>query len=236
MASLIPGPITITWGVWLPPIFHGRVFGKLRSLRGWHFLYGQRFMGRSLHWIILCLGGAFWWIGVVCAIGMRKLWIISSSIVLLLTLSGFICFRSLGPNGSCQALWKAWCIVGVIGWVNLIQTFGIWFLAIWCGLFGWKEIGTLLRIPRNPWLNYKLYARSLYLIGLGVGAPRIVPLSWSLFLLLVLHFKFFLVVCLFVAFPCVHHHEHLVFAFFYFTVCLIILLLPIKKKKRMKAS
>ena len=98
-------------------------------------------------------------------------------------------------------------------------------------MFGWKEIGTLLRIPRNPWLNYKLYARSLYLIGLGVGAPRIVPLSWSLFLLLVLHFKFFLVVCLFVAFPCVHHHEHLVFAFFYFTVCLIILLLPIKKKK-----
>ena len=39
--------------------FRGRVFGKLRFLRGWHFLCGQRFMGRFLHWIILCLGGAF---------------------------------------------------------------------------------------------------------------------------------------------------------------------------------
>ena len=39
------------------------------------------------------------------------------------------------------------------------------------------------------------------------------------------------VVCLFVAFPCVHHHEHLVFAFFCFSVYLIILLLPIKIKK-----
>ena len=35
------------------------------------------------------------------------------------------------------------------------------------------------------------YARRLYLIGLGVGVFRIVPLSWSLFLLLALHFKFF---------------------------------------------
>ena len=50
--------------------------------------------------------------------------------------------------------------------------------------------------PRNPWFNYKLYAKTLYLIGLGVGASRIVPLSWSLFRLLVLLFKFFLVVCL----------------------------------------
>ena len=41
----------------LPPIFRGRVFGKLRSLGGWHFLCGQQFMGRSLYWIILCLGG-----------------------------------------------------------------------------------------------------------------------------------------------------------------------------------
>ena len=100
----------------------------------------------------------------------------------------------MGPNGSCEALWKAWCIVGAIGWVKLIQTFGIWFLAVLCGLFGQKEIGALLRIPRNPWLNYKLYARRLNLIGLGVGASQIVPLSWSLFLLLVLPFKFFLLV------------------------------------------
>ena len=59
MASLILGPITITFGVHLPPIFRGRVFGKLRFLRWWHFLCGQRFMSRSLHWIILGLGDAF---------------------------------------------------------------------------------------------------------------------------------------------------------------------------------
>ena len=34
MASLIPGLITISLGVQLPPIFRGRVFGKLRSLGG----------------------------------------------------------------------------------------------------------------------------------------------------------------------------------------------------------
>ena len=150
----------------------------------------------------------------------------------VLTLCGFICFRSLGLNGPCQALWKAWCIVGAFGWKNLIQTFGILFLVVWCGLFGRKEIGSLLRIPRNPWFNYKLYAKRLNLIGLGVGTSQIVPLSWSLYRLLVLHFKFILVVycCLFVAFLCVHHHEHLVFAFFYFSVWLIKFLLLIKKK------
>ena len=63
-----------------------------------------------------------------------------------------------------------------------------------------RKKSALLRILRNPWLNYKLYARRFYLIGLGVGVSQIVPLSWSLFLLLVLLFKFFLVVgcCLFV--------------------------------------
>ena len=60
MACLIPDPITLSLGVQLLPIFRGRVFGKLRSLGGWHSLCGQQFMGRSLHWIILCLGGAFW--------------------------------------------------------------------------------------------------------------------------------------------------------------------------------
>ena len=60
MACLIPSPITISLGVQLLPIFRGRVFGKLRSLGGWHFLCGQRFIGKSLHWIILCLGSAFW--------------------------------------------------------------------------------------------------------------------------------------------------------------------------------
>ena len=46
-------------------------------------------------------------------------------------------------------------------------------------------------------------------------------------------FLLFDAVCLFVAFPCVHHHEHLVFAFVSVKVCLIIFLLPIKKKEEM---
>ena len=78
--------------------------------------------------------------------------------------------------GLCQVLWKVWCFVGAIGWGNLIQTNGIWFLAIWCGLFGRKEIKTLLRLLRNHWFNYKLYAWELSLIGLGVRALLIVPL------------------------------------------------------------
>ena len=31
----------------------------------------------------------------------------------------------LGFNGSCQALWKAWCIVGAFGWENLIKTWNM---------------------------------------------------------------------------------------------------------------
>ena len=50
MASLILGPITITFGVHLPPIFRGRVFGKLRFLRGWHF-----FVWTAVHGQILTL-------------------------------------------------------------------------------------------------------------------------------------------------------------------------------------
>ena len=48
-------------------------------------------------------------------------------------------------------------------------------------------------------------------------------------------FKFFLVLCLlivlFVAFPCVHHHEHLVLAFFCFLVCFNNILFTYQKKK-----
>ena len=55
----------------------------------------------------------------------------------------------LGSNGSCQVQWRVWCFVGVIGWGNFLWTFGIWFLIVWCGLFGWKKISTLLRLKRN---------------------------------------------------------------------------------------
>ena len=72
------------------------------------------------------------------------------------------------------------------------------------------------------------------MIGRVVGVSQIILLSWNLFLLLVVTLSFFLLfdaVFLFVAFPCVHHYEHLVFAFVSVKVCLIIFLLPIKKKR-----
>ena len=52
----------------------------------------------------------------------------------------------------------------------------------------------------------------------------------SLSIALLSFFLFFVAVCLFVAFPCVHHHEHLVLAFICFSVCFNNILLPIKKK------
>ena len=61
--------------------------------------------------------------------------------------------------------------------------------------------------------SYKLNAIVLCLIGLGVGVVRLVLPSMSFFLPLVLSPKLlFLSLLLFVAFSCVHHHEHLVFA------------------------
>ena len=107
----------------------------------------------------------------------------------------------MGSNGSCQVLWIVWCLVGVFGWGNFLQTFGTWFLVDWCGLFGWKEIGALLRLKRNRLFSYKLYARVLCLIGLGARALWLVFLSLSFFLLLVLSpkllFLIFVVVCCF---------------------------------------
>ena len=79
----------------------------------------------------------------------------------------------------------------------------IWFLTVLCGLFGRKEIGTLLRLLRNHWFSYKLYARRLFLIGLGARAPQIVLLSLSFFLLVELPHKFFLLlVCCFYFLVC----------------------------------
>ena len=121
-----------------------------------------------------------------------------------------------------------------MGWENLIQTFGIWFLAVWCGLFGRKEIGALLRIPRNPWFNYKLYARRPYLIGLGVGASQIAPLYSSLFLLLVLLFKFVLVLycCLCVCcFSLCSPSWTPCFGLHLFSVCFNNILMTYQKKK-----
>ena len=82
-----------------------------------------------------------------------------------------------------------WIVPGSAGslvfcWINWLGKFSldIWFLAVWCGLFGWKEIGALLRLKRNRLFGYKLYARVLFLIGLGAGVLQIVLLFWSFLL------------------------------------------------------
>ena len=49
-----------------------------------------------------------------------------------------------------------------------------------------------------------------------LDCSTILEFSSSLSIALQVFFLLFDVVCLFVAFPCVHHHEHLVFAFFSF--------------------
>ena len=113
-----------------------------------------------------------------------------------------------------QVLWQVWCLVGVIGWGNLLRTYGIWFLVVWCGLFGWKETGALLRLRRERLFSYKRFVKILFLNGLSVGDLQIVLLLWSSFLPLEVHLKFllfffffFLLLCF--AVFCVHHHEHL---------------------------
>ena len=81
-------------------------------------------------------------------------------------------------------------------------------------------------------LSLLLYAKELFLIGLGAGVLRIFLPSLSFFLLLELSHKLlFLSLLLFVAFSCVHRHEHLAFALFVFSPSLILFLLLIKKKK-----
>ena len=108
--------------------------------------------------------------------------------------------QALGFNGSCQVLWRVWCLVGVIGWGNLLWTYGIWFLAVWCGLFGWKETGAFLRLWRERLISYKLSAKILFLNGLGAGVLQTVLLFWSFFLPLEvplkLLFLFFFLFCL----------------------------------------
>ena len=56
-------------------------------------------------------------------------------------------FSFLLQNWSGAKLFLLCCIF--FGWGNLLWTYGIWFLAIWCGLFGRKEISALLRLLRN---------------------------------------------------------------------------------------
>ena len=106
----------------------------------------------------------------------------------------------------------------------------LWEYGSW--LFGWKEIGALLRLLRNHWFSYKLYAKRLFLIGLGAGAPRIVLLSLSFFLLVELPHKFFLlIVCCFFLFfgspswtPCI--------CFLCFFILINIILITYQKKKK----
>ena len=52
--------------------------------------------------------------------------------------------------------------------------YGSWLFDVDC--LDRKKSAPLFRILRNPWFNYKLFARRLYLIGLGVGASQNAPL------------------------------------------------------------
>ena len=92
-----------------------------------------------------------------------------------------------------------YCPVAHSLWVYMLQIFGIhWVMlgsmeslvycwSFWLGKFNSDmEYGSQLfdvdcldgkKSPRNPWFNYKLFARRLYLIGLGVGASRNAPPS-----------------------------------------------------------
>ena len=125
MACLILGPIIISLGAQLPPFFCGRVFGKLRSPKRVTF-----FVWTVVHGQILTLDNLM----------LRRRILVNRYCMchrneetvdhLVLHCPIAQCFRSLGLNGSCQALWKAWCIVGAFGKENLIQTFRIWFLLV----------------------------------------------------------------------------------------------------------
>ena len=113
--------------------------------------------------------------------------------------------------------------VGVIGWGNFLRTYGIWFLAVWCGLFGWKEIGTLLRLKRNRLFNYKLSAKVLFMNGLGAGVPQTVLLLWSFLLPLVLPLKLlFFFWLLFLGFA-VMNTLFLLFSFFFYMINIILI-------------
>ena len=99
-------------------------------------------------------------------------------------------------------------------------------------MFGWKEIGALLRLKRNRLFSYKLSARVLFLIGLGAGVLQIVHLLWSFLLPLVLPLKLLflslLFLLLFLVFT-IMNTLYLLFSFF--SSRLIWFLLLIKKKK-----
>ena len=118
-------------------------------------LYGQQlYVGFSL-WMTLWEGVSLWWSGAVCSVVMGNPWTISFFIVVMHIHCGWICFRLLGFNGSCCALLQVYYFVGETGLGSINKIFGIWFQAIWCGLFDevesplfwgyWKIIGSIKR-------------------------------------------------------------------------------------------
>ena len=140
-------------------------------------------------------------------------------------------------------------------WVHMLQFFGIqWVMpgsmeslvfcwSYWLRKFNldiWNLVPSCLMLiiwmERN-WRSFEDIEKSLALLQ-ALCQKTLFDWSWcwgssnyssslSFILLLVLHLEYFPL--LFVAFACVHHHEHLVFAFFFFTSWLTILLLPIKR-------
>ena len=107
----------------------GRVFGVQSHLKGCSF-YGQQQGVRFLPLIILLRKVCPWLIGVACVVVMGNLWITFCSIVSLLMLCGVKFFWCLGSSGWCQR-WLLLCFFhGGIGWGNIFQIFGIWYLLV----------------------------------------------------------------------------------------------------------
>ena len=162
----------------LSPSFLGRVFGKERFLKVFLSLCGQQlYVGFSL-WMALWEGVSLWWSGGVCSVVMGNPWTIFFIVVKHIH-CGWICFRLLGFNGSCCALLQVYYFVGETGLGSINKIFGIWFQAIWCGLFDEMESFDVDCL-KNRWINYNICASELFLFSLSLGIPQIVLLGFSI--------------------------------------------------------
>ena len=139
--------ITRCWQKVSISLFLRRLFGSLRSPLQLLFLCGLQLWG--IFWLLIILGnGRFWfWIGVVCVKEMGNQLTTSSSIALLLLIYGLWCLLYLAFIGLC---WKQWWSCWLVGNESLggigILLFGWLCPIVWCGVFGGREINSILRI------------------------------------------------------------------------------------------
>ena len=105
-------------------------------------------------------------------------------------------------------------------------------MAVWCGVFGWKEIDALLRLKRNRLFSYKLYVRELFLIGLGAGVLKLFFHHWVSFFPwnfpLSFFFYLFVVCCFFLCSP--SWTPCICFILFFFLINIILITYQKKKK------